>query len=207
MYTLHFSPGTASLAVHWLLIEIGVPHELVRVNLDSKEHKTEAYLRINPTGLVPTLVIDGEPRFESSALLLILAERHPGFAPAPSSVNRADFLTWTVHLANTLQPAFRAWFYPNEPAGEANADAAKDAARFRIEAVWDRVAAHLANRTFMAGDAISVLDFYTTMLMRWARNMPKPATEWPEIRAYVTRMKTRPSFATLYEREGLTEWA
>ncbi len=51
MYTLYFSPGTASLAVHWLLIEIGVPHELVRVNLDSKEQKTEAYLRLNPTGM------------------------------------------------------------------------------------------------------------------------------------------------------------
>jgi glutathione S-transferase len=45
------------------------------------------------------------------------------------------------------------------------------------------------------------------MLMRWSRNMPKPATEWPAIAEYVARMKARPSFRTLYEREGLTEWA
>jgi len=43
--------------------------------------------------------------------------------------------------------------------------------------------------------------------VRWWRNMPKPATEWPAIAAYVKRMKARPSFKTLYEREGLTEWA
>jgi glutathione S-transferase len=43
--------------------------------------------------------------------------------------------------------------------------------------------------------------------MRWSRNMPKPATTWPTLDAYVRRMKSRPTFRTLYEREGLTEWA
>ena len=51
------------------------------------------------------------------------------------------------------------------------------------------------------------MDFYATMLMRWSRNMPKPAHEWPALGAYAARMKARPSFETLYQREGLTEWA
>jgi glutathione S-transferase len=54
---------------------------------------------------------------------------------------------------------------------------------------------------------VTAADFVTTMLMRWSRNMPKPATEWPAISGYVKRMKSRPSFKTLYEREGLTEWS
>jgi glutathione S-transferase len=54
---------------------------------------------------------------------------------------------------------------------------------------------------------MSVADFYLTMLMRWSRNMPKPATDWPQLAALAQRMKARPSFKTLYEREGLTEWA
>jgi glutathione S-transferase len=45
------------------------------------------------------------------------------------------------------------------------------------------------------------------MLMRWSRNMPRPATDWPQLAALAQRMKARPSFRTLYEREGLTEWA
>ncbi len=208
-YTLYWSPGTASLAVHWLLIELGVPHELARLDLDGKQHKTDAYLKLNPNGVVPTLIVDGVPRYESAALVMLLAERHPeaGFVPAVGTAARADFLMWTIHLANTLQPAFRSWFYPGEPAGEANADAAKSVARTRVEATWDRVAAHLAGRTYMTGDAISALDFYATMLMRWSRNMPRPATEWPAIAAYVARMKARASFKMLYQREELTEWA
>ena len=56
-------------------------------------------------------------------------------------------------------------------------------------------------------EGVTAADFVTTMLMRWSRNMPKPATEWAAIAAYVKRMKARPSFKVLYEREGLTEWA
>lgn len=207
-YTLYWSPATASMAVHWMLIELGVPHELVRLDLEGKQHKTAEYLKLNPNGVVPTLVVDGSPRYECAALVMMLAERHPeaGFSPALGTPARADYLMWTVHLANTLQPAYRAWFYPDEPAGAAYQDAAKAVARTRIEATWDRVEVHLADRAYMTGDTVSALDFYATMLMRWSRNMPKPATTWPAIARYVARMKARPSFRALYEREGLTDW-
>ncbi|CAN5831454.1 glutathione S-transferase family protein [soil metagenome] len=208
-YTLYWSPATASMAVHWMLLELGIAHELARVDLDGKQQKSEAYLALNPNGVVPTLIVDGVPRYESAALVMLLAERHPegNLEPAPGTAARADYLMWTVHLANTLQPAFRAWFYPDEPAGADAADAAKTSARVRIEAAWDRVDAHLADRTYMTGDSVSALDFYATMLMRWSRNMPKPATTWPAIAAYVARMKARPAFKVMYDREGLTEWA
>jgi glutathione S-transferase len=64
-----------------------------------------------------------------------------------------------------------------------------------------------AGGPYLVGDRVSAADFLATMLMRWSRNMPKPATEWPGIAAYIDRMKARPSFKVLYEREGLTEWA
>jgi glutathione S-transferase len=148
--------------------------------------------------------------YECAALLLMLAERHPeaGFAPAPGSRERQLYLQWMLHLANTLQPAFRLWFYPAEAAGAEHAEAAKAKARERIEAAFDRLSAELqATGPYVCGDAISAVDFLATMLMRWSRNMPKPATEWPVLAAYAARMKARPSFRKLYEIEGLTEWA
>jgi glutathione S-transferase len=45
------------------------------------------------------------------------------------------------------------------------------------------------------------------MLMRWSRNMPKPATAWPALNEFAARMKARPSWKRLYELERLTEWA
>ena len=77
MYTLYYSPGTASMVVHLALLEIGAPHRLELVDFDKDAQHSPEYLRLNPRGQVPTLVIDGQPYFESAALLMILAERHP----------------------------------------------------------------------------------------------------------------------------------
>jgi len=60
-YILYYSPGAASLAVHWMLIEIGVPFELRLVDIDAGAQREPDYLRLNPSGRVPTLVIEGCP--------------------------------------------------------------------------------------------------------------------------------------------------
>ncbi len=210
MYTLYWSPGTASLCVHWMLIELGEPHELVQVNIEAGEHRKPEYLKLNPGGVVPTLVVEGAPLGESAALCMILAERHPqsGFAPAAGNAQRSTYISWMFFLSNTLQTAYHNWFYPDQPAGAAAVEAVKAAARHRIESCLDRVDRQIAQAgSYLLGDRVTAADFVTTMLMRWSRNMPKPATEWPGIAAYIARMKARPSFKVLYEREGLTEWA
>ena len=210
MHTLYYAPGAASLAVHWLLLELDIPHELRLLDLKAGDQKRPGYLALNPGGVVPTLVVDGQPMTEAAALLLTLADAHPQaeFAPPQGDPRRASLYQWMFHLANAVQPLFRLWWYPQEAAGEAQADAAREAVRPRIEACWDRIDAHLgAHGPYLLGDAVSVADFYLTMLMRWSRNMPQPATSWPHLAAHAQRMRARPSFRTLYEREGLEEWA
>ena len=210
MYTLYYAPGSANLLVHLALLEIGAPHTLQRVDLDAGQQRSAAYLALNPNGVVPTLVIDGKPQYEAAALAMLLAERHPQarLAPAFDDPRRADYLQWMFNLANMVQPLFRQWWYPGEPAGEANADTVRVHCAPRIEAQWQRIDEHLAaHGPWLLGDGLSVADFYLAMLMRWSRNMPKPATEWPHLAALAQRLKARPSFKALYEREGLTEWA
>mgnify|MGYP003596988003 CR=1 FL=1 len=210
MFTLYYAPGAASMVVHWLLIELQAPHELRKLNLEAREHKQPEYLKLNPAGLVPTLLLDGKPVCEAAAIVLQLADLHPkaGLAPALGSPERAQYYKWMFFMANTLQPAYRAWFYPDEPAGEPSAAAAKEQARQRIESAWERLATHLAaGGPYLLGEKLSAADFMMTMLMRWSRNMPRPAHSWPALLSHAQRMKGRPSFAELYAREGLTEWA
>lgn len=210
MYTLYYAPGAASFCVHWMLIEMGLEHELELLDLKAKAQKSPEYLALNPNGVVPTLIVDGAPVYEAAALLLLLADRHPEATLAPSNDSRLrpTYLQWTLHCANTLQPAFRQWFYPHEAAGETVVEAAKESARTRIEACWERLADHLErNGPMVCGTELTAVDFLACMLMRWSRNMPKPATDWPALASYVARMKALPSFKTLYEREGLSEWA
>lgn len=210
MYTLYYAPGAASLVVHWLLIEIGARHELRKLDLAAREHKRPEYLAINPAGRVPTLLIHGEPMTEAAAMVMHLADAHPNFglAPTPGTVERARYYQWIVFLANTLQPAFRDWYYPKEAAGPENADSVRTRAAETIDAAWDQIEAHLAKRgPYLLGPSVSAADFLLTMLMRWSRNLPRQATEWPQLGALAQRMKARPGFRLLYEREGLQEWA
>ncbi len=198
------------MVVHWFLLELGLPPELRLVDTAARQQKSPEYLALNPNGVLPTMLIDGRPSYEAAALLLDLADTHPqaGFAPAPGTRERRDLYQWMFNLANMLQPLFRQWWYPAEPAGADCADAVRDHVSKRIEAQWDRIDAHLAqNGPYLLGSEPTVVDFYLTMLMRWSRNMPKTATEWPHLAALAQRMKARPSFKTLYERESLTEWA
>ena len=210
MQVLYYAPGAASLLVHWLLIELDVPHELRRVDLDAREQKQPGYLALNPAGVVPTLVVDGRPMSEAAAIATWLAEGHPdaGLLPAVGDPSRAAVTAWMFHLANAVQPLFRIWWYPHEVAGEDGAEEARERVRPRIEAAWRRLDAHLAEKgPWLAGERMTVADYYLAMLMRWSRNMPRPAHDWPALAALAARMKARPSFRELYAREGLEEWA
>ena len=209
MHQLYYSPGTASLAVHWMLIEIGAPFELVLTDTETGAQKQPDYLKLNPAGVVPTLIVDGAPVCECTAILMLLAERHAdkGLAPATDAPGRAAYLQWMIYLANSLLPSFRAWFYPHEPAGEGASEAAQAVARTRIEGAWDRIDALLAGKgPYMLGERLSAVDFLATMVMRWSRNMPKPATSWPNIARYLARMRAMPSLREVHAREGLTDW-
>ena len=209
-YVLYYSPGAASMAVHWMLIEMGVPFETRLVDIDKGAQRTEEYRRLNPMGRVPTLVVDGLPRSESVSLLMLLAERHPAaaLAPLPGSADRPEWLELMVYLANTLLPAMRDWFYAGIDGDPVGADAVKALARKRIEQAWDKLEALLADgRTYCVGDKLSTVDFAALMLMRWSRNMPRPTTSWTHLSAYIRRLRDLPSFIELVAREGLTDWS
>ena len=108
-YLLYYAPGAASFAVHWMLIELGVDFRSERLDLTAGDQRLPAYLRINPAGRVPTLVVDGEAYTEAAALLMLLSERHPtaGLAPAIGDAYRARWLELMVYLTNTLSSAMR----------------------------------------------------------------------------------------------------
>jgi glutathione S-transferase len=208
-YTLYYSPGAASLAVHWMLIEMDVAFEARLVSIDAGEQRSAEYLRLNPTGRLPTLVVDGAPHGESAALLMLLAERHPdkALAPPPGSAARADWLETMVFLANTVLPAMRDWFYADKDGDPAGADAVRALAKSRIESSWDRLDARMADgRSYLLGEELSTADFLAIMTMRWSRNMPRPATSWPHLAPYIHRMRARPAFIEVNRREGLTDW-
>ena len=209
MYTLYYSPGTASMVVHLALLEIGAAHELRLVDVETMAQRDPDYLKLNPRGVVPTLVIDGRPLSESAALLMVLADRHPEakLAPPPGTPERELWQQWVVYLSNTLMSTYRFWFYPPELGAAEHTPEVYTALQRKIECVWDLLDAQLAaNGPYLLGKEFSGADLLLGMLMRWSRNMPRPVTEWPALKRLADLVRARPSWRKLYEIEGLSGW-
>ncbi len=124
MITLHYHPSNASFAPHILLEELQVPFRLSLVQRDIGAHKSPAYLKLNPNGLIPVMEAGGQVLYETAAILLHLADTHPaaGLAPPLASAERAQFYKWLIWLTNTLQPPIIAYYYPDRWKEEGNAE-------------------------------------------------------------------------------------
>ena len=134
MYTLYYSPGSASLAVRLALLELGVEHHLEKLDLAAGAQHAPGYRRLNPRGQVPTLVIDGKAYFESAALLLLLAERHPEARLAPPRQSaRPAYYQWMAFLTNSMGAMYRLWFMPKDLGQDELPSAVREAIRQKIE--------------------------------------------------------------------------
>ena len=207
MRTLYYYPGNASMAPHMVLEEIGAPYELRLVDRDKGAHKASDYLRLNPNGLIPAFVDGDMVLFESAAICLHLADRHPEaqLVPAVGTDARAHLYKWLVHLTNTVQAELITYFYGDRLVDDAaGAAQVKAHAEARVAAMFDRIEAALAqNGPHLLGDTFSVADLYLLMLARWTRNMKRPARTLPAVRALLDRTLARPAVARVFAKEKL----
>jgi glutathione S-transferase len=205
--TLYYYPGNASMAPHMVLEEIGAPYELRLVDRDKGAHKASDYLRLNPNGLIPAFVDGDMVLFESAAICLHLADRHPEaqLVPAVGTDARAHLYKWLVHLTNTVQAELITYFYGDRLVDDAaGAAQVKAHAEARVAAMFDRIEAALAqNGPHLLGDTFSVADLYLLMLARWTRNMKRPARTLPAVRALLDRTLARPAVARVFANEKL----
>jgi glutathione S-transferase len=117
---LYFAPRTRAIRARWLLEELGVPYELIKLDLARQENSTPTYLAVHPLGEVPALVDGDVTLLESLAICLYLADRFPEkhLAPLMGSAERGPYYQWMafaevslapvvmasiLHLANTLK--------------------------------------------------------------------------------------------------------
>jgi glutathione S-transferase len=207
MLTLHYYPSNASLAPHFLLNEIGAPFELALVDRNASAQRSEAYLRLNPNGRIPTLVDGDVVVYETAAILLHLVDRFPDarLAPAVGTKERALFYRWIAHLCSTVQPEMRPYFYPEQHVRDpAHADDVKQTAERRLGEMFALIDAQLGAGPYLLGETYSAVDSYLLMLARWGRGWKKPASGLSNLGKHLERVLARPAIQRTFEREGIS---
>lgn len=219
MIQLHYYPSTAAMIPHIVLEEMGIPFELVLVDRETVAHKSPAFLKLNPNGLIPALTDGDLVMYEAAAICLHLSDTHPqaNLAPGVGTAERAHFYKWLMWLTNTLQPALITYFYPDRYVLAGNVSGAlevKACAQARVgellaqvDAELARVQGQIAGKEFWyTGNNYSVLDIYLFTLCRWTRNFSShPARSYPHLGPYLQRMLARPAVQRVYAREGIGE--
>jgi glutathione S-transferase len=214
MLHLHYYPGTAAMAPHIVLQELGVPFELVLVDRPADAHKSPDYLKLNPNGLIPVLTDGDLVLYEAAAICLYLCDMHPQaqLAPPLGTVERAHFYKWLIWLTNTLQATLITYFYPERSVNSGNAAGAaevKAQAEHKVGAMLDQLDAELARHggPWLLGKTYSVLDPYAMMLCRWTRGFASsaPARTRPHLGPYLQAMLARPAVQRVFATEQLAQ--
>lgn len=111
--------STCSQKVRICLAEKKLPFEDIKLDLGkAKEHLRPEYLKMNPNGVVPTLVDDDQVILDSSVICEYLEERYPKWALSPSEpASRARMRAWMrfveeVPTAAIRIPSFNMGFLP-----------------------------------------------------------------------------------------------
>jgi glutathione S-transferase len=195
---LHYRPGTASMAPHAALAEIGVEYELVAVDAGTS---SAAYLALNPSGRVPTLE-DGELVVtESAAILLHLGDRYPNarLVPDIGTVKRTELYRSLLNQTNTLQPTLMRVMYP-ERFGDTGV---RETATADAHEQFERLDAQLAARPWLVGAERTAADLFLFMLTRWGRHLDPPAWDRPNVRAHFMRTLALPGVGRMMDEQGL----
>ena len=198
---LYFFPGACSMSPHITAREAGLDVTLVRV--DPKTKKTEAgvdFFTVNPKGMVPVLELDdGSVLTEGPAIVQYLADQKPesGLAPKAGTIARYRVQEWLNFITSEIHKNFTPMFKPDTP------EDYKKIARANLENRFAHVDKQLAGKQYLLGDQFTVADAYLFTTVNWSRLHKMDLAAWPNLAAYMERVRMRPKVQEAMKAEGL----
>ncbi len=199
---LFFSPLACSMSTRIALAEAGAEATLMEVDPHTKRVLTtgEDYRAVNPLGYVPALRLDdGTVLTENGAILQYVADEFPaaGLAPPESDrLGRARLRQWLSFIGSELHKGLMTPLLGRETPPEVKAWTAEKYLS-RLAYLDDK----LARREFLL-DRFSVADAYLATVLNWTRATPEiDLAAYPNVKAYLERLRERPSVAAALATE------
>ena len=186
--------------VRWALEEVGQPYAVRLVSF--RALKEPAHLRLHPFGQIPTYEEGDLVLFETGAIVLYLAQRHPGLLPEDDAHARARAIAWVFAALNTVEPPILDLTVARFQEGD------QPWAGQRLPLVQDRIRQRLTQLATRLGDADWLDGAFSAgdLMMASVLLRLRPSgllDEFPNLAAYVARGEARPA----YQRAFAAQWA
>jgi glutathione S-transferase len=193
---LYHSQFTRSGRARWMLEEIGEPYELTRISFSTGDHKQPGYLAINPNGSVPSFVDGDLTLFESSAIVMHLADKYPDkhLAPALGSNDRATYYRWMVYVPATIDPVLEAiTMHTRMLPQDKRVPAVAEEGKRKWQALSRVLEGTLDNREYVVGNSFSAADVVVGSAAGWVGFLGMLG-DTPNLAAYYEGLTKRPAF-------------
>jgi GST-like protein len=207
MYVLYGAEGSGSAAIEAALGLCGASWRLVKAASWEPGEGFEALLRVNPLGLVPTLVLpDGSVLTESAAILMHLGDAHPASALLPPPANaaaRAQALRGLVFIAAHCYAAIGIIDYPERwctRCDEATAERIRAGTRARLHRSWEIFADTFPARPYLSGATLGALDLLAAVVSKWSGTRAHLAQARPAFHETLQRIEREPRVAPVFAR-------
>jgi glutathione S-transferase len=180
----------------WCCEEMGVQYERVDAGGTFGVVNTPQYRNLNPNGLVPTIEDDGFVLWESNAIVRYLAAKHSAGKLWPGDLKvRAEADKWMDWQNTTFWPTFRPlfWNLVRTPADQRD-DKAMEDSRLKTAEILAYLDAHLKNRAYVAGKALTMGDIpMGCAIQRWM-TLPIDHPEMPNLERWYDALSVRPAY-------------
>lgn len=197
---LYYAPGACSLSPHIVLEESGLPFELEKVDLQTKETASghDFYL-VNTKGSVPALELDdGQVLTEGAAIVQYLGDQVPEkeLIPLPKTMERYRVMEWLNFVATELQKSFTPIFNPAYTS-------CREEAKKTLLRQFDFVDRKLTGKSYVMGERFTVVDAYLFTISTWIEAAELSVDQWKALSAYRKRISERPAVCRAMMAEGL----
>ena len=210
MYTLYSMQRSGnSYKVRLALARLGIPYNLVEVDILQGESRTPEFLAKNPSGQVPLLeVADGRYIAESNAILWYVAGGTP-LLPE-HRIDRAEALQWMFFEQHALEPNIGAayfWLLLVKGGRDLQTHALEDWME-RGYAALQVMEYHLKTNDYFAAGQLSVADIALSGYTHVADRCEYDLSTFPRIRAWLRRVEQTTGFVAMeWEPVNVTDTA
>jgi glutathione S-transferase len=179
----------------WAADELGLKYERIDAGMQFGVNKTPEYLKMNPTGLVPTLSDDGFTLWESHTIVRYLCAKHGMGTLCPADPQaRADaerWMDWAFTFQNAMRDVF--WGLIRTPPEKRDPKAIEEGRKKSI-ALLAIPEAVLAGRKYIAGDGFTMGDIPIGCEVQRYMRVPIERPSFPNVEAWFERLRERPAF-------------
>ncbi len=202
--TLFMAPGTCALVPVIALEEAGLSFECELIRFMKGQHKSPEYLKMNPKGKVPALVIGGEALTENIAIITYLNDRYPdaGLMPAAkNSLERARQLADLSFCAATLHPLVTRIRMPHFFASEEAAKSVWEKGCQAMDEYFRLIDDRLNGKPWWYGDEWSVMDAYLYWIFCRVEGAGYAVDNFSQYQEHKQRMELRPTVLKALARQ------